>query len=108
MRKKLENKKLTRLEYRLIIISLIICSLLLGSITTLSLAISLDLYVYTNIKGNSMHETLSEESRVLAISPKFKRIKRGDIVHVKAYYGGKEVYSEETGEFLVMVKRVIG
>lgn len=108
MKNKLKNKKLTKMEYRILISAIIILSIGMAFIITLSFSISRGLYVHTNFRGDSMHKTITEESKVLYIDPKYKEIKRGDIIHAKVFIYDMPVKSDETGELFVIAKRVIG
>ena len=66
----------------------------------------LGLHVNTNIVGESMHEAVTEDSRILCIDPEFKKIRRGDIVSAAVTYQGIPV--EDSGGPLIIVKRIIG
>lgn len=108
MKEKLKSKKLTKLEYRFLISAIIILSIGMGVIITLGFSISTGLYVQTNFKGDSMHETITEDSKVLYINPKYREIKRGDIIHAKVFLYDMPVKTDETDELLIIAKRVIG
>lgn len=107
MRQKLNNKQLTILEFRLLIVIVFIIGMVVGSLTIFKFSVGNHFYVSTNIKGESMYKTLTEESKILCISHKIKKIKRGNIVNAKAYINGEPVIRENDDHF-IMVKRVIG
>lgn len=107
MRQKLNNKKFTTLEFKLLIIMVFILGILCGSLIILKFSVSNYFYVSTNIEGESMYKTLSEESKILYISHNIKKIERGNIVHANAYFNEAPVISER-GDHLIIVKRVIG
>lgn len=106
MRAKWMNRKLSKGNLVFLLSSLTILSLLLGFITTLSILMHLGLYVHTNIVGESMHEAVTEDSRILYIDPEFKEIRRGDIVSAAVTYQGIPV--EDSEGPLIIVKRIIG
>lgn len=103
---KLKHHRISVFNYRFLLIGLVVISLALGSIFTLHLAIILDFRVSTDIVGESMHKSITEDSKVLSISDNYKKIKRGNIVHARAYLYGNPL-DGETGEPLILIKRVI-
>lgn len=100
------KRKLSKGNLVFLLSSLTIMSLLLGFITTLGILMHLGLYVNTNIVGESMHEAVTEDSRILYIDPEFKEIRRGDIVSAAVTYLGIPV--EDSEGPLIIVKRIIG
>lgn len=86
---------------------LTILSLLLGFITTISVVMKLNLHVHTNISGESMHVSVTEDSRILYIDPQYKKIRRGDIVSNAVTFFGVTVERGSSEDPLIIIKRVI-
>lgn len=107
MMKYLKEKKISKGTMILMITSLAVISLLLGFITTLSVVMKLNFYVHTNISGESMHVSVTEDSRILYIDPQYKKIRRGDIVSNAVTIMGVPVEYGSTGDPFIIIKRVI-
>jgi len=94
MRETLNKKFISKNNYLISLLSILIIGILLGILTMQKLNIKTRI-----IKGISMKNTLNEGTRNLYISKDFKNIKRQNIVIFKMYYNGEEIE---------VVKRVIG
>lgn len=107
MMKYLKEKRISKVDMILIISGLAIISLLLGYITTISVVMKLNLHVHTNISGESMHVSVTEDSRILYIDPQYKKIRRGDIVSNAVTIMGVPVEWGSSGDPFIIIKRVI-
>lgn len=107
MRALLNRKVFSRLEIRIAIITIAITGFVLGLSFVYTSSVKNGFYVSVNIVGESMHKTLDEDSKILFISHKVRKIRRGDIVHANAYKYGGTLYFEGSQNPLIIVKRVI-
>lgn len=92
MTKKIISKPL----FLVSILSVVIIFFSMGTSTLLNVRI-----YYGEVAGESMMPTIKEEMRLLLVDSQNKDIKRGDIVSI-------EGYSEEDGEKIHALKRVVG
>lgn len=107
MMKYLKKKRISKGDMIFIMSGLTILSLLLGFITTISVVMKLNLHVHTNISGESMHVSVTEDSRILYIDPQYKKIRRGDIVSNAVTFFGVTVERGSSEDPLIIIKRVI-
>ncbi len=80
MKEWLQRKSIPKPAFLLIVILLSIAFILQGGLSVLKIGI-----YYSTVSGNSMEKTLSDDSKLLLIKSDFKKIKRGDLVSIKAY-----------------------
>lgn len=98
---------MTAFEFKLLSILIALMGFMLGLSLVYTTSVKYGFYVHENILGESMESTLNEDSKILYISPKVRKIRRGDIVDANVYINGTKVILGDTGKPLIMVKRVI-
>lgn len=79
MKEWLQRKSIPKPEFLLIVILLSIAFILQGGLLVFKIGI-----YYSTVSGKSMEKTLSDDSKLLLIKSDLKKIKRGDLVSIKA------------------------
>ncbi len=79
MKECLQRKSIPKPEFLLIVILLSIAFILQGGLLVLKICI-----YYSTVSGESMEKTLSDDSKLLLIKSDLKKIKRGNLVSIKA------------------------